>query len=85
MTARRIVVTGVSQGLGRALVDEFIALGHQVAGCARNSAAIAELSERYRAPHHFHAVDVADDQAVISWSRSVLSEFGTPDLLINNG
>lgn len=84
MTARRIVVTGVSQGLGRALVDELAALGHSVAGCARNAGAIAELQQQYAAPHHFRSVDVADDSAVAAWSAEVLAEFGTPDLLINN-
>ncbi len=84
MSGRRIVITGVSQGLGRALVDEFIALGHHVAGCARSSAAVDALTTTHGAPHHFRSVDVADDAAVTAWSRDVLDAFGTPDLLINN-
>jgi len=81
---KRIVITGVSQGLGRALVDEFIALGHHVAGCARNAESIGELAKHYGAPHHFRAVDVSSDASVAAWSQDVLNEFGTPDLLINN-
>jgi len=84
MSSRRIVVTGVSQGLGRALVDEFVALGHSVAGCARNGAAVADLQSRYGAPHDFQSVDVADDAAVGAWTSHVLDTFGTPDLLVNN-
>ena len=84
MTPKRIVITGVSQGLGRAIVDEFIALGHTVAGCARSADAIAALAAQHGAPHHFRSVDVADDASVMAWSKSVLEDFGTPDLLINN-
>lgn len=84
MKGKRIVITGVSQGLGRCLVDEFIALGHSVAGCARNADAIADLAGQYGAPHHFRAVDVSHDKSVEAWSYEVLAEFGTPDLLINN-
>lgn len=84
MTGKRIVITGVSQGLGRCLVDEFAALGHTVAGCARNVEAIADLAKQYGEPHHFRCVDVSDDASVTAWSRDVLARFGTPDLLINN-
>lgn len=81
---KRIVLTGVSQGLGRALVDEFALLGHSVAGCARNAEAIAALQGQHGAPHDFRVVDVANDAGVADWSAHVLETFGVPDLLINN-
>ncbi len=84
MPEKRIVITGVSQGLGRALVDAFTGSGHAVAGCARNGEAIAGLSATYGTPHRFNAVDVSDDAALEAWSREVLAEFGVPDLVINN-
>jgi NAD(P)-dependent dehydrogenase (short-subunit alcohol dehydrogenase family) len=43
---KRIVIAGVSRGLGRALVDGFIARGHVVFGCAQSTKAIAELGLR---------------------------------------
>lgn len=82
-TSKRIVVTGVSRGLGRALVDGFIAHGHTVFGCARSSEAIAELRGRYPAPHGFAVVDVCRDEAVQRWAAEVLAE-GPPDLIVNN-
>lgn len=82
--SRRIVVTGVSRGLGAALVGEFAAAGHAVAGCARDAAAIEALTARHGAPHHFRAVDVSSDGQVAAWAEAVLAEFGTPDLLIAN-
>jgi len=81
---KQIVLTGVSQGLGRALVHEFDALGHTVAGCARSADVIAGLKAEYAAPHDFDRVDVADDAAVEAWSKRVLDTVGVPDLLINN-
>jgi len=84
MTSRNIVLTGVSRGLGRALLDGFIEAGHTVWGCARSTDKVAALQEQYGAPHHFAAVDVADADAVSAWAKHILAEHGTPDLLINN-
>lgn len=79
-----IVITGVSRGLGRALVSGFAEAGHTVIGCARSTDAIRELSGRYSAPHQFDVVDVASDADVERWAQAVLNEAGPPDLLINN-
>jgi NAD(P)-dependent dehydrogenase (short-subunit alcohol dehydrogenase family) len=81
---RNIVITGVARGLGRALAEKFIALGHRVAGCGRDAAAIQKLQARFPGDHHFSIVDVADDARVRGWAERVLTEFGTPDLLLNN-
>jgi NAD(P)-dependent dehydrogenase (short-subunit alcohol dehydrogenase family) len=81
---RSIVITGVSRGLGRALVDAFAAGGHRVAGCARDATSILELSRRYGTPHAFAVADVSDDDAVRSWASDLLETWGVPDLLINN-
>jgi NAD(P)-dependent dehydrogenase (short-subunit alcohol dehydrogenase family) len=80
---RRIVVTGVSRGLGRALVEGFAAAGHVVCGCARSADAVAELAGRYAPPHDFAVVDVSREAQVRAWARRVLAS-GLPDLLVNN-
>jgi NAD(P)-dependent dehydrogenase (short-subunit alcohol dehydrogenase family) len=82
-TPQRVVITGVSRGLGRALVDGFITRSHVVFGCARSADALAELRRRYPLPHGFTAVDVLHDDAVQAWAAEVLSG-GPPDLLVNN-
>ena len=83
-TARLIVLTGVTRGLGRALTDRFVELGHTVVGCGRGEERLGELRALYGAPHQFACVDVADEDQVIGWAARILEEFGTPDLLINN-
>lgn len=81
---KRIVITGVSRGLGRAMVEGFIARGHVVAGCARSAQAVEELRLRFAKPHLFHLVDVAQESQVADWAKSVLEEDPVVDLLINN-
>ena len=81
---RTIVVTGVSRGLGRALVEGFIERGQVVSGCARSADAVAELNGRYGSPHRFVCLDVRDGSAVGRWAAAVCEELGPPHLLVNN-
>ena len=84
MERRRILITGVSRGLGQAMTEEFIRLGHTVVGCARSVSAVAKLSERFTSPHRFDVVDVSNDQQVAGWANLVIRNIGAPDLLLNN-
>jgi NAD(P)-dependent dehydrogenase (short-subunit alcohol dehydrogenase family) len=80
----KIVVTGVTRGLGRALAEEFIRAGHTVIGCGRGGEAIFDLRMTHPAPHDFSVVDVALDSKVALWAAKVLENDSPPDLLINN-
>ena len=44
---RTIVITGVSRGLGAALVERLVEAGHAVAGCARSEDALEALAARH--------------------------------------
>jgi NAD(P)-dependent dehydrogenase (short-subunit alcohol dehydrogenase family) len=79
----RVVITGVTRGLGRAMVDEFIGLGHHVIGCARTATQIEELNREYPT-HDFQAVDVACASSVKGWADRVFETYGAPDFLLNN-
>ena len=80
----KIVITGVTRGLGRALAEEFIRDGHTVIGCGRSGDAIFDLRMTYQAPHDFSVLDVALDSKVALWAVKVLENESPPDLLINN-
>lgn len=83
-TAKIIVVTGATRGLGRAMAERLIEAGHTVLGCGRGHAEIARLSRMFKKPHDFIAIDVSRDEQVRDWATRLLAEYGPPDLLLNN-
>lgn len=83
-TARTIVITGVSRGLGFALAAEFALLGHKVLGCARSPAAIKKLRNLHSAACEFQTVDVASEAQVKNWAGGLIKRHGPPDILVNN-
>ena len=81
---RTVVITGVTRGLGLAMAEKFIELGHTVLGCGRSREVIETLRSRFRPPHDFSALDVAHEHLVEPWAARLLSSHGAPELLINN-
>ena len=66
----KILITGTSQGIGRAIAEKFLAEGHEVIGIDRKEKSIAH-------PHYHHRVcDVRD--------RERLPEIDDVEILINN-
>lgn len=76
--SRVMIVTGSRKGIGRGIVEHYLAQGWKVAGCSRGP--FENAPEGYR---HFE-VDVADEQAVVRMVGAVRREFGQIDALINN-
>ena len=83
-SAKLILITGVTRGLGRAMADEFARRGHTVLGCGRSAKEIEHLRKIFGKPHDFYPVDVSSDEEVKSWASIVLTSHRPPDLLINN-
>ena len=81
---KTVVITGVTRGLGRAMTEEFIRLGHGVLGCGRSEKELGELRRRFGKGHQFDHVDVASDEQVEAWAKRSLKSSGAPDLLLNN-
>ena len=85
-----LVITGVTRGLGRALVvqcnqtDELKTC--RVFGCGRNEKKIKELNEQYGPQYVFTSLSTSDYTAVMRWAAAVVKECGGrgPHLLINN-
>lgn len=82
---RTVVITGVTRGLGLAMAQKFIELGHTVLGCGRTRDIIDTMRRGFKCPpNDFAAVDVAQESQVEPWAARLLSSHGAPDLLINN-
>ena len=83
-TTRIVLLTGVTRGLGRALVDRFVESGCTVWGCGRSPSSIDELSQLYAAPNQFAVVDVSRYDQVAGWATDLLAASPPPHLLLNN-
>lgn len=81
---KHVVITGVSQGLGREMALYFAKRGWIVNGCGRNEKLVAALADEIGAGHGLAVVDVRDDSQVADWAKAVLTRTGAPDLLVNN-
>ncbi len=83
----RLVVTGASQGIGKALVDAACRRGARVLAVARNAALLDELKQRLAAEKHPIEVLPADVTSAEDRRRMVQTahdRFGGLDVLINN-
>ncbi|HGG0584702.1 MULTISPECIES: SDR family oxidoreductase [Bacillus] len=82
--SKSVIITGVTQGLGRAMVDRFHELGWNIYGCGRSKDKIEELKKQYSKIHDFQVIDVSDSQQVNNWANCILNTHTAPDMIINN-
>jgi short-subunit dehydrogenase len=83
----RVLVTGASQGIGRALVVEAAKRGAKVLAAARSEALLAELAAEVRKAHgvvetvHADVTKPEDRQAMVD---AAVKHYGGLDILVNN-
>jgi 3-oxoacyl-[acyl-carrier protein] reductase len=85
-TDRRVLVTGASRGIGRAIARQFAASGARVAvHYNRNSAAAQEtLTSLIGGPHTLIQADVAQPQQAAAMIAMLVDEMGGLDIVVNN-
>ena len=76
--SRIVLITGTRKGIGRYLVDHYVAMGDCVIGCSRNN-----VDYYYDNYQHF-CVDVSSEKDVKSMMSSIRKKHGRLDVLINN-
>jgi short-subunit dehydrogenase len=80
-----VAITGGTDGIGKALVDEMIKAGAKVATCARNHDKLYNLQLEYTSVLlHVVACDVSNEQDCRRFIDSTIETFGGIDILINN-
>jgi 3-oxoacyl-[acyl-carrier protein] reductase len=82
MSTRRILVTGGSQGIGAAVVEQARAAGHQVAFTGRDRARVDGVASKTGA--HGIMADVARGDDNARTITEALAKMGGIDVLINN-
>jgi len=84
------IVTGASQGLGRAIAEEFVKEGAHVAICARDRTLLetvrSDLEGRATSGQHVlaYAGDVSSPEQMDELFRRTEQEIGLVDVLVNN-
>ncbi len=80
-----VVITGGSEGIGKALVDAMLQEGAKVATCGRNYDKLYQLQSNYPGkPLLIHTADVSRESDCSLFIDKVIAAFGTIDILINN-
>ena len=83
MTAR-VVITGASSGIGRALATEYAQRGAVLGLIARRAESLRELASILKVQNAFYALDVRDAAGLIRAGEDFRSRFGCPDVVIAN-
>jgi 3-oxoacyl-[acyl-carrier protein] reductase len=84
---RVALVTGASQGIGRACAIELARSGAKVALCARNLEKLEEVAKEIAAnggESEAIKMDVAHEEEIKAGVKSAIGRFGKVDILINN-
>jgi 3-oxoacyl-[acyl-carrier protein] reductase len=87
LEGRTALVTGASQGIGRACAIELAKAGAKVALAARNEARLAEVVGEITGAGGMaqaFAIDIANEESIKAGAKAALAHFGSVEILVNN-
>ncbi len=87
LAGRVALVTGASQGIGRACAIALAEAGASVALAARNADKLAEVAAEIASAGgvaHPFALDIAEEESIKACAKAVVAHFGKLEILVNN-
>jgi NAD(P)-dependent dehydrogenase (short-subunit alcohol dehydrogenase family) len=81
---KRLLITGVSSGFGRALAEAALADGHQVIGTLRDETARAQFDNLAPGRSFGRLLDVTNTAAIAPTVKDIEDKIGAIDVLVNN-
>jgi 3-oxoacyl-[acyl-carrier protein] reductase len=87
LQGRTALVTGASQGIGRACALALAAAGARVALAARNETKLNEAAAEIAAAGNSAAVfamDIANEESIKACAKTAIAHFGSVEILVNN-
>ena len=87
LQGKTALVTGASQGIGRACALALAAAGARVALAARNEDKLNQVAAEIAAKGGSAAVftlDIASDESIKACAKAAITHFGTIEILVNN-
>jgi short-subunit dehydrogenase len=80
-----VVVTGGTDGIGKALVEELLQEGAKVATCGRDNDKLYRLQSSFpSSPLHTMVADVSSENDCRRFIETTIKNFGGVDIIINN-
>lgn len=84
----KVIITGATSGIGRAIAVEFARNGHEIWITGRRAERLTEiqqsLNSQYGCTVRYSCFDVRERAAVEQFGQEIRSEWNTPDILVNN-
>jgi 3-oxoacyl-[acyl-carrier protein] reductase len=87
LEGRTALITGASQGIGRACAITLAKAGARVALAARNEAKLAEVAAEIKAAGgaaEVFAIDIASEESIKTQAKAAIAHFGSIEILVNN-
>ena len=87
LEGKTALVTGASQGIGRACALELAKAGARVALAARNESKLADVAAEITAAGgtaQVFAIDLASEDSIKAGAKAAIAHFGSIEILVNN-
>ena len=81
---KTILVTGVTSGFGRAIMEKFLAEGHRVIGIARRKDRLDAIKVQYGDAVHMVEVGIGSVVAIEEFFKNLPQTWSDIDVLVNN-